>query len=60
MRCHSVEKLLLSLKGNPITLKDFIGWIKNTQTMDTVSLKDAKNKWAENVFPYKNLLNKTF
>ena len=43
----NVESLSPSLKGNPMTNKEFINWIENAEIMNSVSLKDAKTKWAK-------------
>lgn len=35
-----------ALPGKPLSLKAFKSWIADTETSSTVSLKDAKAKWA--------------
>ena len=35
-----------SLPGEPISKKDFIKWINYTENNPTVSLKEARQKWA--------------
>jgi hypothetical protein len=44
---RSSENLSPSLQGNPMTNEEFLNWIENAETMETVSLKDAKNQWAK-------------
>jgi len=35
-----------ALPGNPLSLKAFKNWIADTEAVSTLSLKDAKQKWA--------------
>ncbi|HEY8780469.1 MAG TPA: hypothetical protein VIM16_02550 [Mucilaginibacter sp.] len=35
-----------ALQGGPLTNKEFINWINQAETMPTVSLEAAKNKWT--------------
>ncbi|MEO7265260.1 MAG: hypothetical protein ABIW38_10125 [Ferruginibacter sp.] len=35
-----------SLPGNPLLLKSFKNWIADAEATATVSLKEAKQKWA--------------
>ena len=35
-----------ALPGDPLTNQDFINWIKQAETMPTISLQEAKTKWT--------------
>lgn len=41
------ESNLYSLPGKPISDEDFIKWIEYTESTPTVSLTEAKQRWAD-------------
>lgn len=39
------EMLSPAMKGNPLSKKEFIDWIKQSEEMPGINLKEAKSKW---------------
>jgi len=44
------------LPGPPFTEKEFIEWVGNAEMMPTITLEEAKNRWAEKKLQLKKLI----
>jgi hypothetical protein len=40
------QPLSPALPGDPLTNQEFVNWIKQAETMPTISLQEAKSKWT--------------
>jgi hypothetical protein len=40
------KQLSPALQGDPLTNEEFVNWIKQAETMPTISLDEAKSRWT--------------
>lgn len=50
------EPLSTALPGVPLTDSEFIDWVVNAEMMPTITLEEAKNRWAEKKLQLKKLI----
>jgi len=46
LQTETTELLSPALNGSPLTNQEFINWIEQAETTPTISLQEAKSRWA--------------